>query len=193
MSGTDEHTNELLDEVLQQASQQALRMSHLDESVAELKQQIYALREEVQMRAAGGGGPASARPLGPASGEQLMGEKVDSIERDAHSAKTKVGWLMTLAGVQTLMLGALMLFALKPMAAVSVPSPAHASSLDAVPTPAVPAPAAVEKPIENNPFAGSPSAPGVKGAEDAAKAEANAEAMKSEPKADAKAKKKKKH
>jgi hypothetical protein len=176
-----DHTTELLDEVLQQASQQALRMSHLDESVAELKDNVAALRGELAMA------PAMQQQGGARlqSAEQIIGEKVDAIERDAHAAKTKVTVLTALAAVQTLLLSALVFLALRPMA------PPPAPPVEAAAPAQKPVQVAVEKPIEQNPFAGAAGAPAGSptSAADAAKTPGNDDAMK-DAKAESKAKKK---
>lgn len=184
--GTDTH--ELLDEVLEQSSQQALRMSHLDESVAELKASLAAVRADLAQLGHGVMQQSIALQEDVLKPAARAAPELDAIESNSQSVKSKVALLTALSFVQTLMLGALVVFAVKPMATIEAPPPVTAS-------PAVQAPAekpvqvAVEKPIEQNPFAGAPGAPGSADA-DAAKADGNADATKHDAKGDPKAKKK---
>ncbi len=143
-----EHTHELLDEVLQHTSQQALRLSHLDEGMAELRQQVAALREEAQRK-----------PSGPTSSAGFGGqhEQVDSIERDARAARSKVSWLTALVVVQTLMLGALLFMTFRPVHVT--PAPAFVPAADAAPSAAPKAAPVVAEQPAVNPFAGSPDSP----------------------------------
>lgn len=139
-----EQTHELLDEVLQHTSQQALRLSHLDEGMSELRAQMAAIRAEslskpqISTSSAGFGGAT---------------EQVDSIERDARSARSKVSWLTALVFVQTLMTGALLFLTFRPM----LVSPPPASVVEAVAAPA--SAQVVATPPAVNPFAGSPDSP----------------------------------
>jgi hypothetical protein len=160
-----EHTHELLDEVLQHTSQQALRLSHLDEGMTELRAQMAALREEAQRKP---GGPTSSAGFGGAN------DQVDAIERDARAARRKVSWLTALVAVQTLLLGALVFMTVRPKEAAPAQILQPVAEAAAAPRPV---PVATEQ-AAANPFAGTPNSPDAA----AAKPEPSAEATTSEVK-----------
>jgi hypothetical protein len=149
---TGEHgTTGLVEEILEQQSAQALKLAHIDEGLEDIKRHLQRVGEAVAVRA-----------REPSEDRHNTGT-IDLVERDTQALKSRVGWLLGFVVIQTLLVIALLIFAMKPMARGSELVPAGASGERVEPAPILIMPTA-DKPVEN-PFAGAPGAPSVSGTE----------------------------
>ncbi len=134
----------LVEEILEQQSAQALKLSHIDEHLQELKQVIMALGEEGVRSQSGSGAAAD--------------HVIDSVERDSAALRGKITWVLGLMGLQTLLLIALVIFAFRPMPRSSeYVAEAHKT--------VAPAAAPVVEQQIANPFGGATGMPPAKPAE----------------------------
>jgi hypothetical protein len=136
----------LVEEILEQQSAQQLKLSHIDEAISDLKLSLQRLADSTAMLQMNQG----LVPVAAPSHDHAF----DALERDTQALRSRLSLVLGLMFLQTLILGALVLFALRPMsgAASSTPATVEAPKPAAVVAPApAPAPVPVEAAEEEKP------------------------------------------
>jgi len=136
----------LVEEILEQQSAHALKLSHIDEAISELKISLQHLAAAMALQ---------GTQVMEAGGSKSSEHTIDSVERETASLRSRLSLMLGVMGLQTLLLCALILFAFRPMprAPEMAPAPATPVAVEAPKPEVAPAPTG-DVPLVD-PFAGS--------------------------------------
>jgi hypothetical protein len=145
---SDAHQDSI-EEVLQQSSEQTLKLNHIDEAVKQLTQTVSDLGDTLQTGLLEVRNLAAQKPQTPAAiatgddatYKQAVIERLDELERTAHASARK---LMLFGVIVTVQLVLLLVVLFRAPARQTEPAPA--ATIQAAPTPPAPEPALQAKP-----------------------------------------------